>query len=192
MDLTILIEEDQVAEPGLDQGIMMTGTEIGMDRGTDVTGRMRMCLLVADKGTSTKVVPVGAQAMEGTGTILETGTAETAEDLAPMTDDDALIPDQDRRHLVVVLPFEADEILDHPFVDLAAVPLVGPGAETDQSGRTRHTHDLLRGQDHGHFLRDQSLAPDLVRVVLGGGVTPEVQSGSPKTRVEAPVLESSQ
>ncbi|KAJ9125833.1 hypothetical protein QFC24_002617 [Naganishia onofrii] len=128
------------------------------------------------------VLPVDDLAMEETGMILETGTAETVQDLAPMTDDDGRIPDLALRHLVAAFPYEVDEIPDHPFADPAAAvaPLLGPGAEADQHGRTRHIPDLPRDQGPGHLLPDQSLALDRVHEVLGEGVTPEVQLGNPK------------
>jgi hypothetical protein len=155
---------------------------------------MHMALPVAVKGTSitvAPVLPVDDLAMEETGMILETGTAETVQDLAPMTDDDGRIPDLALRHLVAAFPYEVDEIPDHPFTDpAAAVAPLGPGAEADQHGRTRHIPDLPRDQGPGHLLPDQSLALDRVHEVLGEGVTPEVQLENPKIQVEALVLES--
>ncbi|KAJ9102463.1 hypothetical protein QFC21_002863 [Naganishia friedmannii] len=195
VDRTMATEEDQVGERDLRPGIMTTGMEIGMDRGSDESETMRMALLAVDKGTLIKVVPellVDVRVTEETGTILGTGTAETVEELALMTDDDARILALALHQLVVVCPHEADKIPDHPFVDpvAAAVPSLGPRAEADQYDRTRHTRDLLRGPGPGRVLRDQSLAPDRIHEVSGEGATLEVQSGSPKTKVEAPVLES--
>ncbi|KAJ9121662.1 hypothetical protein QFC22_002282 [Naganishia vaughanmartiniae] len=176
VDRAWVIEAGQVEERELHRDTMTTGTGIGMDRGLDESETMLMDLLVADNGTLIKAAPVALvddRITEETGTILETGTAETVEDPGLMTDDDAHILGHALRHLVALCPHEADEIPDHLSVGPAAaadLPL-GPRAEADLYDRTLHILDLLRGRGLGRVPRDPPLAL---------GPVHEVRSPSPR------------